>query len=215
MLRTGHDFIHLGRSTMIRFEQRLRIDSEAAGQIEMMLMPLFESPTVVVTDAYSFPLAAEITDDGVLVRAATGEEVTAFLTLGIAAHPDDFFWPGDPAMPTGLEIEWQERQDGEVHIERACHLWSGEVILKSGRGSSSPFYVHEEAARAWALATAPSYPEEDLLIMQVMPYACVRRFAPGLITSGEDEFKRLNRFWISPIRSLGRVEQILLPGSEA
>jgi hypothetical protein len=200
---------------MIRFEPRLHIDSEAAGQIESMLMPLFESPTVVGTNAYSFPLAAEITDDGVLVRAATGEEVTAFLTLGIAAHRDDFVWPGDPAMPTGREIEWQERQDGEVHIERACHLWSNEVILKSGHSSSGPFYVHEEAARAWALATALSYPEENLFIMQVVPYACVRRFAPGLITSGEDEFKRLNRFWISPIRSLGFVKRLLLPGLDA
>jgi hypothetical protein len=33
MLLTGHDFIHLGRSTMIRFGERLHIDSEAAGQI--------------------------------------------------------------------------------------------------------------------------------------------------------------------------------------
>ncbi len=138
---------------MIRFEQRLRIDSKATGQIETMLMPLFESPTVVVTGAYSFPLAAEITDAGVPFRAATGEEVTAFLTLGIAAHPDDFVWPGDPAMPTGREVEWQERQNGEVHLERACHLWSGEVILKSGRGSSRPFYVHKEGARAWALSS--------------------------------------------------------------
>jgi hypothetical protein len=75
--------------------------------------------------------------------------------------------------------------------------------------------VHEEAARAWALATALSYPEENLFIMQVVPYACVRRFAPGLITSGEDEFKRLNRFWISPIRSLGFVKRLLLPGLDA
>lgn len=117
---------------MIRFEPRLHIDSEAAGQIETMLMPLFESPTVLVTEAYSFPLAAEITDDGVLVRAATGEEVTAFLTLGIAAYPDDFVWLGDPAMPTGREIKWRERQGDEVHLERACHLWIDEVILKSG-----------------------------------------------------------------------------------
>ena len=51
---------------MIRFEPLLHIDSEAARQIETMLMPLFVSATVVVTDAYSFPLAAEINDDGVL-----------------------------------------------------------------------------------------------------------------------------------------------------
>jgi hypothetical protein len=90
---------------MIRFEPRLHINGEAAGQIENMLMPLFESPTVMMTEGYPFPLAAENADNGVRVRAATGEEVTAFLTLGIAAHPDDFVWPGDPAMPTGQEIE--------------------------------------------------------------------------------------------------------------
>ena len=37
-------------------------------------------------------------------------------------------------MPTGHELEWQEKQDSEVQIARACHLWGGEVILKSGRG---------------------------------------------------------------------------------
>jgi hypothetical protein len=199
---------------MVRFEPRLRIDSETGGQIESMLMPLLESPKVVVTDGYPFPLAAELVKDGVWVRAATGEEMTVFLTAGDVPNPDDFDWPGDPALPTGREIEWQETREGEVRIDRACQLWSGEVILKSGRGISSPFYVHEEAARAWALGTALILPESDVLELQVVPYACVRRYAPDLIKGGEVEFNHLNRFWVSPVRSWGRVKQFALPGTE-
>ena len=199
---------------MVRFEPRLHIDTETGGQIESMLTPLSESPTVVVTDGYPFPLAAEIVTDGVWVRAATGEEMTAFLTAGDVPNPDDFDWPGDPALPTGREIEWQETQEGEVRIDRACQLWSGEVILKSGRGISSPFYVHEEAARSWVLATALTLPAGDVLELQVVSYACVRHFAPDLIKGGEVEFNRLNRFWISAVRSWGRVKQFALPGTE-
>jgi hypothetical protein len=101
-----------------------------------------------------------------------------------------------------------------MQVERACLLWSGEVILISGHGSCSPFYVHEEAARSWALATALSLPESDVLELQVVPYICIRRFAPDLITGGQAEFNRLNKFWISPVRSWGRVEQFALPGRE-
>ena len=197
---------------MIQFEPRLHIDDETADQLEGMLLPLFESPTVLMTDAYAFPLAAEIVDEVVRVRAATGEEMTEFLTAGDIPNDDGVEWSGDPAMPAGREIDWQETEDHEVETERACYLWSGEVILKSGRGESGPFFVHEQAARAWALATALSMPERDVLEMQVVPYACVRRFAPGLINGGEGEFNRLNRFWISPVRSWGRVEQFALPG---
>jgi hypothetical protein len=199
---------------MVRFEPRLYIDAETGGQIETMLMPLLESPTVVVTDGYPFPLAAEIVKDGVWVRAATGEEVTSFLTTGGIPDADGLLWPGDPAMPTGHEIEWQEKRDSEVQFARGCHLWSGEVILKSGRGCFSPFYVHEEAARSWALAMALLMEETDVLELQIVPYACARRFAPDLINIGQTEFMRLNRFWISPVRSWGRVEQFALPGTE-
>ena len=197
---------------MIQFEPRLHIDDDTAGQLAGMLLPLFESPTVLLTDAYSFGLAAEIVGEVVRVRAATGEEMTEFLTAGDIPSEDGLEWPGDPAMPTGREIDWQETEDSEVETERACHLWSGEVILKSGRGASGPFFVHEQAARASALAMALAMPEADVFGMQVIPYACVRRFAPGLINGGEAEFNRLNRFWISPVRSWGRVEQFALPG---
>jgi hypothetical protein len=199
---------------MMRFEPRLHIDAETAGLIESTTMPLLESPTVIVTDAYPFPLAAEIVGEWVRVRAATGEEMTAFLTVGDLPSGDDFEWPGDPALPAEREIEWQEKQDSEGQLDRACHLWSGEVILNSGRGTSGPFYVHERAARAWAFATALAMPDRDMCQLQVVPYACIRRFAPNLISRGETEFKRLNKFWVSPVRSGSRVGSFALPGAE-
>jgi len=57
---------------MMRFEPRLHIDAETAGLIESACMPLLESPTVIVTDAYPFPLAAEIAGDGVRPRGHWG-----------------------------------------------------------------------------------------------------------------------------------------------
>jgi len=105
---------------MMRFEPRLHIDAETAGLIDSTTLPLLESPTVIVTDAYPFPRAAEIVGDEVRVRAATGDELTAVLTVGDAPNPDDFEWPGDPGLPAGREIEWQEKQDSEVELDRAC-----------------------------------------------------------------------------------------------
>ena len=199
---------------MMRFEPRLHIDAGTAGLIESTSKPLLESPTVIVTDAYPFPLAAEIVGDEVHVRAATGEEMTAFLTVCDVPSPDDFEWPGDPALPAGREIEWQETQVGEVQVDPACRLWTGEVILNSGRGISGPFYVHERVARAWAFATALTIPERDICQLQVVPYSCVRSFAPDLISRGEAEFSRLNKFWVSPLKCGGRVEPFAVPGTE-
>jgi hypothetical protein len=197
---------------MMRFEPRLHIDAETAGLIESTCMPLLESPTVIVTDAYPFPLAAESVGDEVRVRAATGEEMTAFLTVGGVPNPDDFEWPGDPALPAGREIEWQETLDGDVRLDPACHLWSGEVILNSGHGTSSPFFVHERAAHAWVFSATLTIPERDICQLQVVPYACVRRFAPDLINLGETEFNRLVKFWVSPVRSAGQVAPFTAPG---
>jgi hypothetical protein len=196
----------------MRFEPRLHIDAETAGLIESTCMPLLESPTVIVSDAYPFPLAAEIAGDGVRVRAATGEEMTAFVAVGDVPSTDDFEWPGDPAVPAGHEIEWQETQDIVGQLDRACHIWSGEVILNSGSGTSGPFYVHEQAARAWAFSTALTVPEHKICDLQVVPYACVRRFAPTLIKDSNTEFKRLNTFQSSPTRTSGRVEKFALLG---
>jgi hypothetical protein len=69
---------------MVRFEPRRHIGTETDGQIESMLMPLLESPTVIVSDGYPFPLAAEIVGDEVRVRAASEEKMTYFLTVGEA-----------------------------------------------------------------------------------------------------------------------------------
>jgi hypothetical protein len=66
---------------MMRFGPCLHIDAETTGLIESACMPFLESPTVIVTDAYPFPLAAEIVRDAVRVRAATGDELAAFLTV--------------------------------------------------------------------------------------------------------------------------------------
>ncbi len=44
---------------MMKFEPRLHIDAGTAGLIESTTTPLAVSPTVIVTDAYPFPLAAE------------------------------------------------------------------------------------------------------------------------------------------------------------
>ena len=150
----------------------------------------------------------------VCVRAATGEEMTAFLTVGDVPNSDDFEWPGDPALPAGREIEWQDTQNGEVQVDSACLLWSGEVILNSGSCRSGPFYVHEQAAHAWVFWTALTIPERDIWGMHVVPYACVRRFAPELIKAGDGEFERLNKLWISPLRNWGNVEQFPPPRSE-
>jgi hypothetical protein len=199
---------------MVTFDERLHIDAETAGQIEGVVMLPLESPTVLITDAYSFALAAEMVSGGVRVRAATGDELTAFLTRGDVPNPDHFAWPGDPGLPAGREIDWQEHEDSDLETSRACCLWSGEVTLVSGRGMSGPFYVHEEAGRASSLAMALSLPEAEIFELQVVRYACVRRFAPGLITGCEAEFNRLKKFWISPVRSWGRVEQFSMPGKE-
>ena len=199
---------------MIYFDPRLHIDVVTAGEIENLLMPLFESPTVLLNDAFPFALAAELLNKQLRVRAATGEEVETFLTVGDVPNPDGFSWPGDPASPTGRELDWQETQNAIVETDRSCYLWSGEVILKSGRGASGPFYAHRAAARSWAFATALGMPEHDIQEFQVVPYACVRHFAPALIEGGEAEFGRLNKFWISPVRSWGQVEQFTLPAAD-
>jgi len=38
--------------------------------------------------------------------------------------------------------------------------------------------MHERAARAWAFSTALTMPDREICQLQVVPYTCVRRFAP-------------------------------------
>jgi hypothetical protein len=56
---------------------------------------------------------------------------------------------------------------------------------------------------SWAFSTAFTLPGHKMCELQVVPYACVRRFAPELIKAGEEEFKRQNRFWAAPLKSWG------------
>ena len=56
------------------------------------------------------------------------------------------------------------------------------LILNSGSGTSGPFYVHEQAARAWAFSTALTVPEHKIRELQTVPYACVRRFTPEVVS---------------------------------
>jgi hypothetical protein len=130
---------------MMRFEPRLHIDAETAGLIESTTAPLAESPAVIVADSYPFPLAAEIVGDAVHVRAATGDELTAFLTVGDAPNPDDFEWPGDPALPAGREIAWQEKQDSEIELGlvEIQDSHAGLVVIKALDGSIDVVVSHD------------------------------------------------------------------------
>ena len=151
---------------------------------------------------------AEVVDRRLRLRAATGDEVTDLLTTGEKTTQDGIDWPGDPAAPTGREIEWQARQDEPPSDDAACLLWAGEVLLQSGAGLAGPFYVHQLAAKAWAISTALSRPEGEVFEAQVVPYACVRAMAPTLIREGETEYRRLRRFPMSPIRPWGAPEVV-------
>ena len=196
---------------MMRIDPRLRISAETAYNIEMAAMPLFERVTVFMISSYDMPLAAEVVGEGVVIRAATGDEVTDPLTTGGFEEGKGVDWPGDPAEAAGHEMVWQEADDAVARIEPACRLWAGEVTLKSSRGISGPFYVYVMAARAWAISTALALPAGEVFEAQVVPYACARGCAPALMRGGEEEFRRVNRFWASPLRPLGEPCAISLP----
>lgn len=149
------------------------------------------TPFVVIASAHSFPLTCERMGDEIVVRAATGEEVTETLTTGLAEEGDDLDWPGDPPQRMSIELIWQERPPAEPEEDPAVQLWSGEVFLRSGKGVAGPFYVHQMAAIAWAASTALRHSEGDVFECQVVPYLCARRVAPALLRHGETEYDRL------------------------
>jgi hypothetical protein len=64
------------------------------------------------------------------------------------------------------------------------------------------------AARAWAFSTALALPAGEVFDAQVVPYACAHSCAPALMRGGEKEFRRVNRFWASPLRPLGEPRAI-------
>jgi len=170
-------------------------------------------PAVLISSACPFPLTFEGGEDDVLVRAATGEEVTDALTTDLQEEGDDLDWPGDPPQRMPTMVTWQERADGDGDEDSAVRLWSGEVLLRSGQGVASPFYVHQMAAQAWAVSTALGLPEGEVFECQVVPYLCARRFAPALLRIGEAEYNRLRRFWEAPVRAVEEPSPVVLPGS--
>ena len=99
-------------------------------------------------------------------------------------------------------MEWQEKAGGEILRDEAVVLWTGEVLIdRAPGGMSSPFYASEDAAAAWAMDAAQGLPREDVFGAQLVKWHCAKAFVERVIASGEKEYQRLNRFWMSPIRS--------------
>jgi len=196
----------------MRFDPRLKMSPETRYELAMADFGP-DLPTVLFSSAYSFPLTFEAADGDVFVRAATGEEVTDALTTDMVEEGDVLDWPGDPPRRLEMGLTWQERPDGGFEEDGAVQLWSGEVVLRSGQGVSGPFYVHQQAAEAWAFSAALGLPEGEVFECQVVPYRCARRFAPALLRDGEPEYERLRRFWKAPVRAIGEPLPLMLPGS--
>ena len=195
----------------MRFDPRLRIPKDVEYEIELAASPLGEGVTVFIASCHDMPLAAEVQRKDIWIRAVTGDEVADLLTTGVVEPGDSLEWPGDPAAATSFAIEWCETADSEVMSEQSCGLWCGEVLLRSGDGVAGPFYAHEEAAQAWAFSTAIGMADGDVLDVQIVPYTCARSFGPGLLRGGDAEYRRLNRFWASPVRPWGVPTPIDLP----
>lgn len=192
----------------------LRIPKDTADQISAAAVP---GSGAFLTDAYPFPLTAELVNREVRLRAATGDEVTELLTTGGFPPEPGVQWPGDPALAPGREVEWQIDEGDPPTREDSCRLWAGEVLLCSGQGLAGPFYIHEMAARAWAFSEALKQARDDIFEIQVVPYVCARSFAPELLRDGEAAYRGFRRCYArSPIQpggaptvlaSLGRLLQ--------
>jgi hypothetical protein len=193
----------------IRIDPRLGVDGDTAYRLQLDAEPLLTVVTVFVTSNYDNVLTAEVTDDAehglhVLVRAATGDEAAYLLC------PDDD-QDGDCPESAGRDITWQRAEDSEDVTEPAVVLWSGEVLLKIGKGLAGPFYAHQSAAAAWAFSTALGMPRGAVFGAQLVRCLCAKSKANLLLAGGDREFRRLNRFWMAPIRTAA-VFQITLPG---
>jgi len=198
-------------SLPIRIDPRLGVDEDTADRLRRDAEPLLTIVTVFVTSNYNNVLAAEVTDDAehglhVLVRAATGDEA-AYLLCSDDEEDED--WPES----AGRDITWQQTEDSEDVTEPAVVLWSGEALLKTGRGLAGPFYTHQSAAAAWAFSTALGMPRAEVFGAQLVRWLCAKSKANLLLPGGDSEFRRLNRFWMAPIRTAA-VFQIPLPGRE-
>ena len=198
----------------MQFDPRLRISEDFAYDLEATgFGPAI--PSVVVSSAYPVPLTCEVVDHDLFVRAATGDEVTDTLTTGDFEPGDLIEWPGDTPARVGRDLEWRERLGDSVEVAPAVRLWSGEVILRNGQGMTGPFFVHHMAAAAWAFSTAIEQDLKTVFQCQVVPYACIRQFAPGLLECGHDEARRLNRFDVSPLRPWGAPIPVDLPAGDS
>lgn len=192
-------------SLEVKIDPALRANEEAAHLLEQDLGTLLMEVTAFITSNYDAPLAAEVIQQHegkpyVLIRAATGDETLDLLSTDGNAEPES-------ARQT---ITWQEKQDSIPETEPAVLLWSGEMLLNSGQGEAGPFYTLRMAAHAWAFSTALKKSAADVCSAQVVTYLCAPSVTPRLLAGGEQEFRRLNRFWISPVRS-GQVETVRLP----
>ena len=119
--------------------------------------------------------------EDILLRAATGDDLTDFLTTVDGTEDDDCLESaGGIAEPTCFFIDWCQAADSEVIGEPGCRLWCGEVVSRSGGGVADPSYVHEQAAGAGAFSKALQMAKHDVLEAPVVPYACARSYAPGL-----------------------------------
>jgi hypothetical protein len=193
----------------IRIDPQLGVDDDTVYRLQRDAEPLLTVVTVFVTSNYENVLAAELTDTAehglhVLVRPATGDEAAYLLS------PDDE-QDGDCPESAGRDITWQRAEDSEDVTERTVVLWSGEVLLKSGKGLAGPFYTHQSAAAAWAYSTALGMRRAEVFGAQLVRCLCAKSKAGLLLASGDREFLRLNRFWMAPIRTAA-VFPIALPG---
>jgi len=196
-------------SLPIRIDPRLGVDDDTASRLRCDAEPLLTIVTVFLTSSYDDVLAAEITDDvehglHVLVRAATGDEATYLL-----CSADDEEDGNDPET-AGRDITWQQVQDSEDLTEPAVVLWSGEVLLTTGRGVAGPFYIHQLAAAAWAFSTALGIPREEIFSAQLVRWLCAKSKTGLLLENGDSALRQLNRAWTAPVR-VAAVFPIPLP----
>jgi hypothetical protein len=87
---------------------------------------------------------------------------------------------------------------------------AGRGLLTDGRGVSGPFYVHQDAAKAWAFSTALDQPGDEVFGAQLVCWLCAQSQAK-LLPARAEEFRKLKRFWIPPVRSAGG-SPVALPG---
>ena len=201
----------------VRIDPRLGADDDAAYVLAQDVGLMTTMVTVFMTSNYDAVLAAEVFDDAehgphVLVRAATGDEAAYLFELDDDESPEDDGDQATRATAHGAhEITWCESAGEEATTEPAIVAWAGEVLLTSGQGLSGPFYAEEAPAKAWAFATALETPPEQLFGAQLVGYVCAQSKCQALLQGGDQEFRRLNRYWEAPVRS-AQTRPIQLPG---